>query len=178
MSKLVVVSNRVAVPNGKAEAGGLAVALTEALKKGGGTWFGSSGEVREYPKVSMKMEDEISYITRDYTRNEYEEFYLGFSNSVLWPLFHYCMSRTAYTQEMFQGYEEVNKVFAELVTKNVADDDVIWVHDYHFLLLGQHLRYQGVKNKTGFFLHIPFPAPEVVDCPARASRYFKRYCLL
>ena len=164
MSKLIVVSNRVSLPDAEAEAGGLAVALKEALLRNGGIWCGWSGNVREYPKTQTRSDGNIDYVTQDLTQADYNDFYIGFSNSFLWPLFHYRMGLTHYSPAMFEGYENVNRQFAEIVSLRAEASDTIWVHDYHLLTLGKHLRDRGMaENRIGFFLHIPFPVPEVLS---------------
>ena len=161
MSRLIVASNRVALP-GKASAGGLAVALKDALEQRGGLWCGWSGEVSDYPSIHHASNDKVDYATFDLTQQEYEDYYLGFSNSLVWPLFHYRTDLAHYRRAMFDAYENVNARFADCIAGRAEDGDIIWVHDYHLLTLGRHLRQRGLdKPSIGFFLHIPFPAPEI-----------------
>lgn len=166
MGRLIIASNRVSLPNGQAQAGGLAVALQDALKENGGVWCGWSGNIREYPKTSRRSHDDVDYVTLDYTQQEYDDFYVGFSNSTLWPLFHYRVGLSHFSHAYYAAYQEVNRKFAAMIKDYATPDDTIWVHDYHLLTTGKHLRDLDVDAKTGFFLHIPFPAPELMaTCP-------------
>ncbi len=162
MSRLVVISNRVAVPEARGAAGaqgGLAGALNSALKKTGGLWFGWSGEERQDPSEAPDVQDYdgVTMATIDLAPQEVEEYYNGYANSTLWPLFHYRLDLTEYERETGRGYERVNERFADAVAPLIRADDVVWVHDYHLIPLGENLRRRGVKNRIGFFLHIPWP---------------------
>ncbi len=162
MSRLVVISNRVAVPKARGAAGaqgGLAGALNSALKQNGGIWFGWSGqEVDEFTgSINVHRSDGVTTATIDLEPQDVEEYYNGYANSTLWPLFHYRIDLTEYEQEFGRGYERVNERFAESVLPLIEPDDTVWVHDYHLMPLGERLRSRGVKNRIGFFLHIPWP---------------------
>lgn len=168
MSRIVVVSNRVAVARDagktRARAGGLAVALEAALRESGGLWFGWSGETTQNrpraPKVTTT--GQVSYATLDLTRAERAEYYNGFANQTLWPLFHYRMDLTAYERGQERGYIEVNRLFARHLARLLRPDDLVWVHDFHLLPMGQELRRLGARYPIGFFLHTPFPPPEIL----------------
>ncbi|MEO8558836.1 MAG: alpha,alpha-trehalose-phosphate synthase (UDP-forming) [Rhodospirillales bacterium] len=165
MARLVIVSNRVAMPGEQAaKAGGLAVAVREALRKRGGIWFGWSGDIVENPSDEPRSVSggRFTVSTIDLSPQEHETYYAGFSNSVLWPLFHYRLGLIDFKRESMAGYMAVNRRFAKAIAKLLQPDDIVWVHDYHFLPLGQALRELGVENSIGFFLHIPFPAPDVL----------------
>ncbi len=162
MSRLVVISNRVAVPKARGAAGaqgGLAGALNSALKKNGGIWFGwSGGEVDQFTgNISLQSTDGVTTATMDLASQDVEEYYNGYANSTLWPLFHYRIDLTEYEREFGKGYERVNERFAESVSPLIEKDDLVWVHDYHLLPLGERLRSRGLRNRIGFFLHIPWP---------------------
>jgi trehalose 6-phosphate synthase len=176
MSRLMVISNRISMPETRAEAGGLAVAINEALKESGGIWCGWSGKRSPTPQVEEKTYHNIRYITTDFTRQDYKEFYLGFCNAELWPLFHYRLGLTRYQKEMFEGYQRVNRHFAELAARAAKKGDRIWVHDYQLILLGAYLRELGVKERIGFFLHIPFPVPEVYVALPHYMELLKGLC--
>ncbi len=103
MSRLIVLSNRVTLPDQKNEAGGLAVALCEALRKRGGIWCGWSGKTQEFPKRHRETHGNVEYVTTDLTQPEHDDFYQGYSNSALWPLFHYRMGLMQYSQSMWKG---------------------------------------------------------------------------
>jgi trehalose 6-phosphate synthase len=165
LARLVIVSNRVASPNEKmARAGGLAVALREALQHRGGLWFGWSGETVSGPSGAPEtvQSGKITYATIDLDADDYHNFYIGFANGVLWPLFHYRVGLSNFRRSAYEGYQRVNRTFAEKLVPLLQPDDVIWVHDYHFIPLAAELRRLSVANRIGFFLHIPFPAPELL----------------
>ncbi|OZI27210.1 alpha,alpha-trehalose-phosphate synthase (UDP-forming) [Bordetella genomosp. 7] len=166
MSRLIVISNRVAVPAGARTPGGLAVGLYDALRDSGGTWLGWNGEIGEGPgdmPLSSVTRDNITYATFPLAQRDYDRFYRGFSNTVLWPAFHYRPDLLRYRRADYDGYLEVNRDFARRLAPVLRPDDVIWVHDYHLLPLGQYCRDLGVRNRIGFFLHIPFPAAPVFE---------------
>jgi len=142
----------------------LEVALREALAQRGGMWFGWSGEVSEEPESGPKMvrSGRVQYATLNLSTEEHEGFYTGFSNSTLWPLFHYRIGLIDFHRSAFRAYRRVNARFAAALAPLLQPDDVVWVHDYHFIPLGSELRALGLRNRVGFFLHIPFPAKEVL----------------
>jgi trehalose 6-phosphate synthase len=165
MSRLVVVSNRVAVPDAQsATAGGLAVALRDALQSNGGVWFGWSGKTAAQTAEQPTMTEigPVTYATLDLGRKDYNEYYNGFANRTLWPLFHYRLDLAEFSHENYTGYLRVNSLFADKLRPLIADDDFVWVHDYHLIPMGRELRARGVGQAMGFFLHTPFPALEVL----------------
>lgn len=166
MSRLIVVSNRVTVPGprDKASAGGLAVALHSALRKYDGIWFGWSGKVVDSATAQLDIvkSESVTIATTDLSRDDYEEYYNGFANSALWPLFHYRIDLTNYDRRFDKGYFRVNNRFAHAIVPMLQKDDLIWVHDYHLIACAEEMRRMGVQNRIGFFLHIPFPAPQVL----------------
>ncbi|WP_051279434.1 alpha,alpha-trehalose-phosphate synthase (UDP-forming) [Hellea balneolensis] len=160
--RLIAVSNRTAVdPN--ARAGGLAVALWDTLVETKGVWVGWSGRVKDYAgnKLQTKLDDGVEFALCDMSKIQYEEFYLGYSNSVLWPLLHNRLDLAVLDNKFYEAYCEINEKFAEIISGISGKDDFIWVHDYHFFLLASYFRQKNLEAKTGFFLHIPFPAPEI-----------------
>ncbi len=164
LSRLIVVSNRVVTDSSKATAGGLAVALQAALKQSGGMWVGWNGNLTDaaQPRAEIAKSAGVTYATMDLARDDYEDYYNGFANRTLWPLFHYRTDLTVYDRRFYEGYQRVNGFFAQTVTPLLAPDDLVWVHDYHMILLGEELRRRGAKQAMGYFLHIPFPATEVM----------------
>ena len=164
MSRLVIVSNRVTVPEGRARAGGLAVALQKALAEHGGIWFGWSGKVAAQPPAAPTMATvgNVTYATVDLSRRHHNEYYNGIANRTLWPLVHYRLDLTSFSKQDYAGYAEVNRLFAHTLLPLLGDDDLVWVHDYHLIPLGEALRKAGVERPLGFFLHIPFPAMEIL----------------
>jgi len=161
MSKLVVISNRVqsldAGPGGNQ--GGLAVALLAALRRQGGTWFGWSGETCERftGDVHRETAGNVTVATIDLEAQDFDEYYNGYANRTLWPLFHYRIDLTEFERDFDSGYRRVNGLFADTVSPMIDAEDLIWVHDYHLIPLGWELRKRGVTNRLGFFLHIPWP---------------------
>jgi trehalose 6-phosphate synthase len=152
----------VAVPKARGVAGaqgGLSGALNAALKDHGGIWFGWSGQESEDAEgnIHLQRSDGVTTATIDLSARDIEEYYNGYANSTLWPLFHYRLDLTRYERETGKGYERVNERFADCVRPLIEPDDLIWVHDYHLLPLGERLRARGVANRIGFFLHIPWP---------------------
>jgi trehalose 6-phosphate synthase len=165
MSRLVVVSNRVAYLEKKNQSGGLAVALGDALRETGGVWFGWDGKVVEDDEalpVSAFEQDRVTIATVPLTRRDYEEYYVGFANQVLWPVCHYRLDLVAFETAYFDGYRRVNARLADAVTGLLEPEDTIWVHDYHLISLGSELRARRAAQRIGFFLHIPFPPPGVL----------------
>ena len=170
MSRLIVVSNRVAVPEaGKVSAGGLAVAVNAALKERSGIWFGWSGKITEQPseQPAISMRNGVKYAVVDLKEDDYQEYYNGFANRVLWPILHYRVDLAEFVRSDLSGYIRVNKNFAEHVSKIIEEDDIIWVHDYHMMPLARYLRERGHKNRIGFFLHIPLPPPDLIQALPR-----------
>jgi trehalose 6-phosphate synthase len=163
--RLVAVSNRVGpIETGKTSHGGLAVAIRSALEETGGLWFGFSGNVTERPGGEPKLATagSVTAATLDLTRRDYEEYYIGYANRVLWPLFHYRPSLIGYSRRDVAGYGRVNQAFARALQPMLQPADLIWVHDYHLIPFGQALRQLGWQGPIGFFLHTPFPAAEML----------------
>ena len=163
MSRLIVASNRVADIDKAVQSGGLAVALEDALQRGRGLWFGWDGTtVDEDATLGIKLQQHngIRTATIPLTRRDYEEYYLGFSNRALWPTFHYRLDLAHFEHAFVDGYRRVNQRLAQSLAALIEPNDLIWVHDYHLMPLAEELRQQGVKDKIGFFLHIPFPSPD------------------
>jgi trehalose 6-phosphate synthase len=163
LARLVVVSNRVALPRTGSRAGGLEVAVLAALKRNPGLWFGWSGRItNKAPETRTIDGDRISYVVTDLIREDYNEYYHGFANRVLWPVLHYRLDLAEFTRRELGGYMRVNEHFAAELHKVLRPDDVLWVHDYHLFPFARALRERGHRNKIGFFLHTPFPPPEIV----------------
>jgi len=165
MSRLVVVSNRVADPR-KAAAGGLAVALGDSLEQTGGLWFGWSGTVVEdgptgEGELHQQQAGEVLLATIDLCRDDHDSYYLGYSNNVLWPVFHNRLDLAFFSAGYVNGYRRVNQLFARKLMPLLKPDDIVWVHDYHLIPLAAELRAMGCRNRIGFFLHIPLP-PQII----------------
>ena len=167
MPRLVVVSNRVADPRKSAGAGGLAVALGDALSANGGLWFGWSGAIVEggapgEGELHMLHAGNVTLATVDLCREDHDSYYLGYSNGVLWPVFHYRLDLAELDAAYIAGYRRVNQLLARKLMPLLRTDDLVWVHDYHLIPLAAELRALGCKNRIGFFLHIPLPPPLIL----------------
>jgi trehalose 6-phosphate synthase len=163
--RLVVVSNRVSLPGEwTTRAGGLAVAMRDALKRSGGLWFGWNGEVVEEPPAEPALLNRRNtrFATLPLSPTEYKAYYNGYANGTLWPLLHYRVGLIDYQRESLAGYLAVNERLAHALRPLLRPDDDVWVHDYHLIPFAQALRRQGVANRLGFFLHTPLPVPEVL----------------
>lgn len=160
MSRLIVLSNRVSLPHkGQKSAGGLAVALEDALQAQGGIWLGWNGEQiqnGERPEFIEQQHLQVHYITTPLTVTEYQDFYSGFANNTLWPMLHNRSDLMREDPEQFAVYQQVNQRFAEKIAQIAQPDDIIWVHDYHFFSVAKYCRQLGLNNRIGFFLHIPW----------------------
>ncbi len=179
MAQLVVVSNRVAVPEKKADqrAGGLEVAVNAAFKNKSGIWFGWSGKVTTQTRIAdRKVHDKITYITLDLSKEDHQEYYNGFANRVLWPILHYRVDLAEFSRRDLSGYLRVNGHFARELHKVIGADDLVWVHDYHLMPLAKALREHGHRNRIGFFLHIPCPPPEMLIALPHHERLISALC--
>jgi trehalose 6-phosphate synthase len=167
VSRLIVVSNRVNPPadSGVGTAGGLAMALAAALREDKGLWFGWSGNtVDQYTgQISMQKVGGVTVALLDLEPQDQNEYYNGYANRTLWPLFHYRPDLVSYERSFDEGYSRVNQRFADTLLPLIAPDDLIWVQDYHLIPLARELRARGVTNKIGFFLHIPWPARRILS---------------
>lgn len=173
MSRLVIVSNRVAVP-GQGAPGGLAVGLNAALQGRGGLWFGWSGRTTREESGALTELDagSVRYATIDLSRQDHADYYNGFSNRTLWPLLHFRLDLVDYTRETRAGYRRVNALFADNLLPLLREDDIIWIHDYHLFPLASMLRERGVGSRIGFFLHVPMPSADVVSALPDHARLF------
>jgi trehalose 6-phosphate synthase len=159
MSRLIVISNRVSRPSKSGNQGGLAIALSQALRESRGIWVGWSGEVTDTftGHIGFSEDDGVKTATIDLEEQDVDEYYNGYANKTLWPLFHFRIDLAEYARDFEGGYNRVNQRFADTVSPLIEPEDVIWVHDYHMIPLGQMLREHGHQNRMGFFLHIPWP---------------------
>ncbi|MGI9380005.1 MAG: trehalose-6-phosphate synthase, partial [Methyloligellaceae bacterium] len=166
MSRLVVISNRIADLTKSSQSGGLAVALVDALKATGGLWFGWGGDiVGDGTKIETNIQtiDTVTVASVPLTEEDYDQYYLGFSNKELWPVFHYRLDLAEFDTDYVNGYRRVNQMFADKLCPLLKPDDLIWIHDYHLIPLAAELRQRNVGQTIGFFLHIPFPPPEILS---------------
>jgi trehalose 6-phosphate synthase len=165
LARLIVVSNRVSVPdNSVNRAGGLEVALRPALEENGGIWLGWSGKVASGGELQTRSfrHKNIEYVITDLSKGSFEEYYRGFANRVLWPILHYRLDLAEFARRDLSGYFKVNNHFAAELERIIERDDLIWVHDYHLIPVAEALRCRGHNNPIGFFLHVPLPPPEIL----------------
>jgi trehalose 6-phosphate synthase len=164
VSRLVAVSNRVAIPQSGKSAGGLAVGVLAALEQHGGLWFGWSGKTTptEPGETAVTRIGDVHFATVDINEREYDAYYNGFSNNTLWPLLHFLLGFFSFSRKNYNAYCRVNEFFARKLIPLLEPEDLIWVHDYHLFPLGAELRRAGVKQPIGFFLHVPFPSFDVL----------------
>ncbi|KAJ3085341.1 Trehalose-6-P synthase/phosphatase complex synthase subunit [Quaeritorhiza haematococci] len=175
MPRLIVVSNRLPITITKNESGwkfvmssgGLVSALSGLKKEMTFTWIGWPGlEIppTEQEQVRQQLLDQHSCVPV-YLSNEVADMhYNGFSNSILWPLFHYHPGEINFDEATWEAYQQANEAFAEAICKLVEPGDLVWVHDYHLMLLPSMLRQRispSINIKIGFFLHTPFPSSEI-----------------
>lgn len=176
--RLIIVSNRLPIVVKKIiddgykvnhASGGLVTAMTPVLKRDGGVWIGWAGNyLEENMDVEKLLEEEMEslnyrYKPIDIGLKDYELYYKGFSNEVLWPLFHNVSVYCKYELKSYKAYQKVNRIFAHAIMDELVEDDFIWVHDYHLINVAKDLRKNGVKNDMAFFLHIPFPPLETFN---------------
>jgi trehalose 6-phosphate synthase len=160
LSRLIVISNRVSPSaGGDANQGGLAVALSAALRESGGIWFGwSGGETERFTgEIHYHTTEGVTTATIDLEQQDTDEYYNGYANRTLWPLFHYRIDLAEYERSFAGGYARVNARFADTLNPLIDAGDIVWVHDYHLIPLGAELRRRECRNRIGFFLHIPWP---------------------
>lgn len=162
--RLVIVSNRVADLRSGTQSGGLAVALADALKERGGIWLGWNGDKDGSGDGPPSIEriGRVERIAVPLPSDDFSDYYLGYSNSVLWPLFHYRLDLVDYRPAYLEAYLRVNETFARQLLPFLRPDDMIWVQDYHLIPLAGFLRSLGVTQRIGFFLHIPFPPADLL----------------
>jgi trehalose 6-phosphate synthase/phosphatase len=171
--KLVLVSNRIPITftteggklKGLPSSGGLVSALEPLLKDHGGIWVGSGG-TEDTPQIREILEQASAdspykYVPLFLTEEEQSNFYEGFSNEIVWPLFHDLQSRCNFDPRYWEFYERVNQKFADAVEKASGPDDLIWIHDYQLMKVGKTLRCRRPGARLAFFLHIPFPSPDI-----------------
>ncbi len=174
MGKTIIISNRLPLQINISEnnlevspsVGGLATGLKSFHEEGDSIWIGWTGLAAEeipedlQPEVMAKAKKQ-GCLPVSLTSAEIENFYYGFSNRTIWPLFHYFMEYTEFDPEHWEAYKQVNQKYADAVVERLEDGDVVWVHDYQLLLLPQLIREQNPTVTIGFFNHIPFPSYEV-----------------
>jgi len=172
MRKIFLISNRLPINiikkkeqlKFKPSAGGLATGLSSLYQKYFSLWIGWPGivPVDEAEKnqiiKSIKTENMFPVFL---SKQDINEYYEGFSNKTIWPLFHYFTQYCIYNQKQWEAYVKVNKIFCEELINKVKPNDIIWIHDYHLMLLPKLIRDRIPNATIGFFLHIPFPSFEI-----------------
>lgn len=173
---LIIVSNRLPIVLTRKKdaqwqlepgSGGLVTALAPVLRNRGGIWIGWPGTAVE---EKVEIDELLAIATKDpgyalksvfLTSEDKEKYYQGFSNEVLWPLFHDLQSLCNFRPDYWSAYQKVNGKFAQVIAQNSGEDDFIWVHDYHLMGVAKALRKLGTNAKCGFFLHTPFPPLDI-----------------
>ncbi|MEA1929086.1 MAG: trehalose-6-phosphate synthase, partial [Candidatus Auribacterota bacterium] len=173
MQRLIIVSNRLPVVLKETDgnwtmepgSGGLVTALSPVLKQDGGDWIGWPGISADAPFQSIfnEAEEQLGYQITPVTlsQEEIDNYYYGFSNETLWPLFHSLLGRAAFDRSNWESYCKVNRKFAEVAAGVTGADDFIWFQDYQLILAGEYFKELRPDTSSGFFLHIPFPSPDI-----------------
>jgi alpha,alpha-trehalose-phosphate synthase [UDP-forming] len=174
IDRLVIVSNRLPIALTRVDTkqwkvqlspGGLVTALTPILHERGGLWIGWPGTLEKVDlnELLAVASRDLGYILEPVllTEEEVKQYYFGFSNEILWPLFHDLQTRCNFDPAYWHAYQTVNRKFAKVTAENAGMEDYIWIHDYQLMLVAKELRSMGVENKVGFFLHTPFPAMDI-----------------
>ncbi len=169
---IVVVSNRVPhkiikTKSGtkyKKSVGGLVTALDPILSRKGGLWVGWNGMVgkHKYAEKTVEMDGGYSVKFLGLSRQDVRDFYHGFSNRTIWPLFHGFILQSYFDINYWEAYKRVNRLFTEKVLEDIKGDEILWIQDYHLLLMPSMLRESLPKANILFFLHIPFPSNEIL----------------
>jgi trehalose 6-phosphate synthase len=172
-NRLVAVSNRLPIvlkqEDGawqvKPGSGGLVTAMSPVLKNRGGLWIGWPG-TDDSPGLSEALDRASGESGFDLepvmlSADEIQGYYYGFANEILWPLFHGFETRCNFDPDYWRDYRTVNRKFADVVGSSIRENDFVWIHDYHLMLVASELREHGVEHQLGYFLHIPFPSPDL-----------------
>ena len=174
IDRLVIVSNRLPIASTRGDMGqwqvqpspgGLVTALAPILSERGGLWIGWPGMLEnvDLDELLVAASRDFGYILEpvSLTEEEIQQYYFGFSNEIIWPLFHDLQTRCNFDPAYWKTYQAVNHKFAQVIAENARMEDYIWVHDYHLMLVAKELRSMGVENNIGFFLHTPFPPLDI-----------------
>jgi trehalose 6-phosphate synthase len=196
MNRLIVVSNRLPFALDSAgedlwtvtpAVGGLVSAVEPVLRERGGTWIGwpgTTGDIPHEPFAKATRDAGYNVVPVALSETERDEFYYGYSNEVIWPLFHDLQNFCNFEPAYWQAYRQVNERYADAIIRNARPDDFIWVHDYHLMYVGQALRERSAPQQLSaltFFLHIPFPPYDIfskLPQPRRLLRALLQFDLL
>jgi len=173
--RLINVSNRLPVSIKRTatglrlerSSGGLATALESVWQDQPGVWIGWPGTLENdavdqvLARASRRRSHSLQAVAL--TNEEVDKFYAGFTNEIIWPLFHDMPTRCNFDPDYWEVYQRVNRKFAAAAAQTVHEDDFVWVHDYHLMMVGHYLRQMGKQSQAGFFLHIPFPSPDIFE---------------
>ncbi len=163
---MFIVSNRIGDLSSPTQTGGLAVAVAETFKNFDGVWLGWDGvsdrDDLKDAEETVAHTGSVETVGVPLAGDDYGDHYYGYANSVLWPLFHYRADLVDYQARYYEAYLKVNRQLGEAVMSRLKPDDMVWIHDYQLIPLGHFLRKRGCQNCVGFFLHTPFPPPEVL----------------
>src|SRR5262249_27691533 len=142
-------------------------------------WFGWNGELVEDAASlapTIVADGKVTYATLPLPRQDHDDYYVGFANRVLWPLFHFRPSLIEYSRRSQEGYRRVNRRFAETLAPMLDPDDLVWAHDYHLIPLAAELRRLDQAQPLGFFLHTPFPPAEMTRTLPNHRELMKALC--
>ena len=153
------VTNDDGTPGWRTSPGGLVTAIEPVMRANDGTWIGWPGGTDQ--DLEPFEFDGLSLVPMTMTDDEIENFYEGFSNATLWPLYHDVVAKPAFHREFWDAYVSVNRRFAEKAAELASEGATVWVHDYQLQLVPQMLRDLRPDVKIGFYLHIPFPPNEL-----------------
>jgi trehalose 6-phosphate synthase/phosphatase len=173
--RLIVVSNRLPFEFKRGTdrrwrtqrgAGGLISALLPVLRDRGGTWIGWHGSADNDPDLEQAVAaagTDVGFALKAVLLDapDVDKFYHGFSNEIIWPMFHDLQSLCNFDPSYWGAFQRINQRFAQVVAKNTGSQDFVWIHDYHLMNVAAELRALGCRARTGFFLHIPFPSPDI-----------------
>ena len=176
MNRLLIVSNRLPFAlDSRGEdlwtvttaVGGLVSAVEPVLRERGGTWIGwpgIAGKIPQGPLAEATRDAGYNVVPVALSETERDEFYYGYSNEVIWPLFHDLQNFCNFEPAYWQAYKQVNERYADAIIRNAQSNDFVWVHDYHLMYVAQALRERSAPQQLSaitFFLHIPFPPYDI-----------------
>jgi len=175
MERMIIVSNRLPVTVAKrkddlsfnSSVGGLATGLGSFYNFYKGIWVGWVGisserfNEKERKIIKTKLIREFSCYPVLLTQKDVDLYYNGFCNKTIWPLFHYFIQYAIFDKKLWDAYKRVNEIFCDIISEIANANDIIWIHDYHLMLLPELIREKLPDAKIGFFLHIPFPSFEI-----------------
>jgi trehalose 6-phosphate synthase/phosphatase len=193
MNRLIVVSNRLPFAlDSMGEdlwtvtpaVGGLVSAVEPVLRERGGVWIGwpgTAGEIPKRPLAEATRDAGYDVLPVALSETERDEFYYGYSNEVIWPLFHDLQNFCSFEPAFWEAYKAVNERYADAIVHCSQVEDFVWVHDYHLMYVAQALRDRGLRAALTFFLHIPFPPYDIfakLPQPQRLLRALLQFDLL